>query len=187
MQVLAYDPYRQRRGRAPRGARKGRARRLVAARRFRLDQLSAHRRDPQNDRRARICADEAARPISSPRRAASFTTRRRSNSALRNNKIAGAGLDVWEQEPPPADHPLMKLRQRHRQRAYRWRDQGSAHQDGSIRGRADLRRTRRQAGETRFSIRKSGRITPSGLRSTFGFAPQRHRPASQNRHAAEKY
>ena len=27
--------------------------------------------------------------------------------ALRDNKIAGAGLDVWEREPPPADHPLM--------------------------------------------------------------------------------
>jgi D-3-phosphoglycerate dehydrogenase len=28
--------------------------------------------------------------------------------ALRNKKIAGAGLDVWAKEPPPADHPLMK-------------------------------------------------------------------------------
>ena len=28
--------------------------------------------------------------------------------ALRDNKIAGAGLDVWEKEPPPADHPLMR-------------------------------------------------------------------------------
>jgi D-3-phosphoglycerate dehydrogenase len=27
--------------------------------------------------------------------------------ALRANKIAGAGLDVWEKEPPPHDHPLM--------------------------------------------------------------------------------
>ena len=27
---------------------------------------------------------------------------------LRDNKIAGAGLDVWEKEPPPADHPLMR-------------------------------------------------------------------------------
>jgi D-3-phosphoglycerate dehydrogenase / 2-oxoglutarate reductase len=29
-------------------------------------------------------------------------------AALTGNKIAGAGLDVWEREPPPADHPLMK-------------------------------------------------------------------------------
>jgi D-3-phosphoglycerate dehydrogenase len=29
--------------------------------------------------------------------------------ALRHKKIAGAGLDVWEKEPPPLDHPLMKF------------------------------------------------------------------------------
>ncbi len=29
--------------------------------------------------------------------------------ALRNKQIAGAGLDVWSSEPPPADHPLLKL------------------------------------------------------------------------------
>ena len=28
--------------------------------------------------------------------------------ALRDKKIAGAGLDVWAKEPPPANHPLMK-------------------------------------------------------------------------------
>ena len=29
--------------------------------------------------------------------------------ALRAKKIAGAGLDVWEDEPPPLDHPLLKF------------------------------------------------------------------------------
>lgn len=29
--------------------------------------------------------------------------------ALRERRIAGAGLDVWEQEPPPAGHPLMQF------------------------------------------------------------------------------
>lgn len=29
--------------------------------------------------------------------------------ALREKKIAGAGLDVWGKEPPPADHPLMQF------------------------------------------------------------------------------
>jgi D-3-phosphoglycerate dehydrogenase / 2-oxoglutarate reductase len=29
--------------------------------------------------------------------------------ALRNKKIAGAGLDVWSKEPPPPDHPLLQF------------------------------------------------------------------------------
>ena len=29
--------------------------------------------------------------------------------ALREKRIAGAAVDVWEQEPPPADHPLIGL------------------------------------------------------------------------------
>ena len=29
--------------------------------------------------------------------------------ALKNRTIAGAGLDVFEEEPPPADHPFLKL------------------------------------------------------------------------------
>src|SRR4029077_16458188 len=30
-------------------------------------------------------------------------------AALREKKIAGAGLDVWGKEPPPAGHPLLKF------------------------------------------------------------------------------
>ncbi len=30
-------------------------------------------------------------------------------AALRENRIAGAALDVFEEEPPPADHPFFKL------------------------------------------------------------------------------
>ena len=29
--------------------------------------------------------------------------------ALATKKIAGAGLDVWEDEPPPHDHPLLRF------------------------------------------------------------------------------
>jgi D-3-phosphoglycerate dehydrogenase len=30
-------------------------------------------------------------------------------SALESGQIAAAGLDVWQPEPPPLDHPLLKL------------------------------------------------------------------------------
>ena len=69
--------------------------------------------------------------------------------ALRAKKIAGAGLDVWEKEPPPLDHPLLKFDNvmvsphtagvTHEARA----------QHGAHRGRADARGARRQAGRAR--------------------------------------
>ena len=30
-------------------------------------------------------------------------------AALRDKRIAGAGLDVWSKEPPPPEHPLLQF------------------------------------------------------------------------------
>jgi D-3-phosphoglycerate dehydrogenase / 2-oxoglutarate reductase len=104
--------------------------------------------------------------------------------ALRDKKIAGAGLDVWEKEPPPAQHPLMKY-------------------DNVI-------VTPHMAGVTRESRARMGQIAAEQIldaldgkpvprivnpqvwaayakrfEKTFGFAPQEP-PAEPNWHAFEK-
>jgi D-3-phosphoglycerate dehydrogenase len=105
--------------------------------------------------------------------------------ALREKKIAGAGLDVWAKEPPPADHPLMKF-------------------DNVI-------VTAHMAGVTREARVNMGKITAEQIldaldgkpvprivnpqvwpdyakrfEKTFGFAPQPP-PDEPNWHAAEKH
>ena len=65
---------------------------------------------------------------------------------LRDKKIAGAGLDVWEKEPPPASHPLMKYDNVMVTPHMAGVTRGSARPDGPDRRRADARRARRQAG-----------------------------------------
>ena len=56
---------------------------------------------------AAVAHDEADGVSSSPPRAARIHDENALAEALRAKKIAGAGLDVWEKEPPPHDHPLM--------------------------------------------------------------------------------
>lgn len=108
MPVLAYDPYLSAGEIAARGAVKveladllGRAdfvsincplteetRRMIGAREFALMQPHAYFITTARG----FIHDEAALL-----------------AALRENRIAGAGLDVWDKEPPSPDHPLLKL------------------------------------------------------------------------------
>ncbi len=108
MEVLAYDPYLSVEEMRARGATK-----------VELDELL---------RRADFVSincpltDETRKMIGAPEYAlmqphAYFITTARGfihdedalAQALRDKTIAGAGLDVWGKEPPPADHPLMKF------------------------------------------------------------------------------
>jgi len=108
MEVLAYDPYVDAEETRKRGARK-----------LELDEL-LHSADfvsincpLTEETRGMIGAGEYARM----KPTAYFITTARGfihdeaalEAALRERKIAGAGLDVWGKEPPPAAHPLMKF------------------------------------------------------------------------------
>ncbi|WP_213736824.1 hydroxyacid dehydrogenase [Bradyrhizobium sp. dw_411] len=108
MKVLAYDPYLTASEMAARGGEK-----------VELDDLLRHSdyvsiSCPLNkDNRGMIGAREFA--LMQPH--AYFITTARGfihdeaalADALRNKRIAGAGLDVWAKEPPPADHPLLQF------------------------------------------------------------------------------
>ena len=107
MRVLAYDPYLSAEQIKARGRGEGRTGRPAAPGGFRFDQLPADDGEPLHDRRAGVRADAA--------RDAYFITTARGfihdenalAEALAAKQIAGAGLDVWEEEPPPHDHKLM--------------------------------------------------------------------------------
>jgi D-3-phosphoglycerate dehydrogenase len=108
MQVLAYDPYVSAEETRARGAQKVELDELLR----RADFVSIN--CPLTDEtRKMIGAREYALM---PPHAYFITTARgfihdeaALEQALRDHKLAGAGLDVWEQEPPPADHPLMRF------------------------------------------------------------------------------
>ena len=106
--VLAYDPYVDAATVAARGAEKVEDLRAMLAE---CDVVSLHcPLTPES--RAMMAADSyaAMKPGS-----VLVTTARGSIhdegallDALQRGHIAAAGLDVWEQEPPPADHPLLR-------------------------------------------------------------------------------
>src|SRR5271168_5199677 len=108
MTVLAYDPYLSATEMAERGGEKVTLEELL--RRSDFVSISC---PLTKDNRGMIGAREFA--LMQPH--AYFITTARGfihdeealERALRDKKIAGAGLDVWAKEPPPADHPLMKF------------------------------------------------------------------------------
>jgi D-3-phosphoglycerate dehydrogenase len=108
MTVLAYDPYLTASEIAARGAEKVELDDLLR----RADYVSINC-PLSKDNRGMIGAREFA--LMQPH--AYFITTARGFihdetallEALRNKQIAGAGLDVWSKEPPPADHPLLQF------------------------------------------------------------------------------
>ncbi|MET0922303.1 MAG: hydroxyacid dehydrogenase [Xanthobacteraceae bacterium] len=108
MQVIAYDPYLDEKTIAERGAAKVTLDELMR----RADFVSIN--CPLDDTtRGMIGAKQFA--LMQPHAYFITTARgfihdeRALAEALREKRIAGAGLDVWDKEPPPADHPLLKV------------------------------------------------------------------------------
>jgi D-3-phosphoglycerate dehydrogenase / 2-oxoglutarate reductase len=106
--VLACDPYLDATTVAARGARKVEMAELLAE----SDVVSLHLPLTAESRNL-MDAGSFARM----RKGAVFVTTARGNihdepalhEALRAGHLAGAGLDVWEQEPPAPDHPLLQM------------------------------------------------------------------------------
>ncbi|RYJ00956.1 MAG: 3-phosphoglycerate dehydrogenase, partial [Acetobacteraceae bacterium] len=106
--VLACDPYVDAATVAARGARKVEMPELLAE----SDVVSLHL-PLAPDSRGLMNAGSFARM----RKGAIFVTTARGNiheepalqEALASGHIAAAGLDVWEQEPPPPSHPLLNM------------------------------------------------------------------------------
>src|ERR1700733_10234107 len=108
MNVLAYDPYLSATEMAERGGEKVTLEELL--RRSDFVSISC---PLTKDNRGMIGAREYA--LMQPH--AYFITTARGfihdevalEQALRDKRIAGAGLDVWAKEPPPPDHPLLQF------------------------------------------------------------------------------
>jgi D-3-phosphoglycerate dehydrogenase len=108
MKVLAYDPYLSSAEIAARGAEKVELDELLR----RSDYVSISC-PLTKDNRGMI----GAREFAAMQPHAYFITTARGFihdegalvEALRDKRIAGAGLDVWAKEPPPPDHPLLQF------------------------------------------------------------------------------
>jgi D-3-phosphoglycerate dehydrogenase / 2-oxoglutarate reductase len=108
MNVLAYDPYLSADEMAKRGGEKVELDDLLR----RSDFVSISCPLTKNNR-----AMISVREFALMQKHAYFVTTARGfihdeaalADALREKRIAGAGLDVWAKEPPPADHPLLQF------------------------------------------------------------------------------
>ena len=108
MEVLAYDPYVDAEETGKRGARKVELDELLRS----ADFVSTN--CPLTEETRGMIG---AREYKLMKPTAYFITTARGfihdeaalEAALREKKIAGAGLDVWGKEPPPAAHPLLKF------------------------------------------------------------------------------
>ncbi|MGN6574037.1 MAG: hydroxyacid dehydrogenase [Pseudolabrys sp.] len=108
MEVLAYDPYVPADEIARRGAKPARFEDLLAQ----ADFVSIH--CPRNAETIGMINADAFRRMKA---GASLITTARGGivdetalfAALASGHLAGAGVDVWDKEPPPLDHPLLAL------------------------------------------------------------------------------
>ena len=108
MQTIAYDPYVDAEEARQRGARKVELDELLRS----ADFVSIN--CPLTDETRRMIG---AREYARMKPTAYFITtacgfihdEEALAQALREKKIAGAGIDVWDKEPPPADHPLLQF------------------------------------------------------------------------------
>jgi D-3-phosphoglycerate dehydrogenase / 2-oxoglutarate reductase len=106
MTVLAYDPYVGDNETAARGAKKVELDQLLKASDFVSINcpLTAETRGMIGEPQLAMMKPTAML-VTTAR--GSIHDEKALEDALRARKIAGAGLDVWEKEPPPHDHPLM--------------------------------------------------------------------------------
>jgi D-3-phosphoglycerate dehydrogenase len=108
MKVLAYDPYLTAGEIRERGATKVELAELLAQSRF----VSVH--CPYNDETRNMIG---ARELAAMQPGSYLVTTARGGvvdedalaAALKAGHLAGAGVDVWNEEPPPASHPLLAL------------------------------------------------------------------------------